>query len=241
MVPPPDETREQPESFGLLESLLLTADGIEAFLQELVGQSSALIEPAMSCGITTQYDGQPLTVASSDGKAAALDEAQYALDEGPCLHAMRTAEVVDLADVEQAARWPLFLKEARNQGLQSSLSLPLIVQEQSIGALNLYSFDTAHDFGSGTRTEAEQFAAQASTALFLALRQVRSDQTAQQLEQALTHRSVIDQALGIVMGQQGCSADEAFVLLRTHSQNNNKKLRIVAEELVARTVGRRTS
>jgi AmiR/NasT family two-component response regulator len=48
---------------------------------------------------------------------------------------------------------------------------------------------------------------------------------------------VIDQALGILMAQQRCSADEAFALLRTHSQNNNRKLRDVAADLITRVTG----
>jgi AmiR/NasT family two-component response regulator len=42
---------------------------------------------------------------------------------------------------------------------------------------------------------------------------------------------VIDQALGVVMGQNRCTADEAFDILRTISQNRNGKLRDVAAEI----------
>ncbi|WP_235737369.1 ANTAR domain-containing protein [Nocardioides alcanivorans] len=107
--------------------------------------------------------------------------------------------------------------------------------------MNFYSFDAPHDFTDSTRSLAELLAAQAATALFLAIRQIRSDETAAQLERALTFRSVIDQAIGIVMGQQRCGPEEAFALLRAHSQNNNKKLRTVAEDLVTRTGTRRTA
>jgi AmiR/NasT family two-component response regulator len=64
----------------------------------------------------------------------------------------------------------------------------------------------------------------------------QADQRAQ-LEQALTSRTEIDQALGILMGQQRCTADEAFALLRQHSQNNNRKLRDVAADLITRVTG----
>jgi ANTAR domain len=42
---------------------------------------------------------------------------------------------------------------------------------------------------------------------------------------ALSGRAVIDQALGIIMGQRRCSADEAFGVLREVSQTSNVKLR----------------
>ncbi|HZC52973.1 MAG TPA: ANTAR domain-containing protein, partial [Mycobacterium sp.] len=55
------------------------------------------------------------------------------------------------------------------------------------------------------------------------------------LRVALSSRSVIDQAMGIIIGMQRCTANEAFDLLRTVSQNRNIPLREVAAELVART------
>ena len=59
----------------------------------------------------------------------------------------------------------------------------------------------------------------------------------QHLQNALASRAVIDQALGIIMGQNRCTADEAFDLLRTISQNRNIKLRDIAAELITAVTG----
>jgi AmiR/NasT family two-component response regulator len=58
-----------------------------------------------------------------------------------------------------------------------------------------------------------------------------------QLEEALNSRSVIDQALGILIGRHHLTASEAFDLLRRQSQNNNRKLRDVATDLVTQASG----
>jgi AmiR/NasT family two-component response regulator len=50
---------------------------------------------------------------------------------------------------------------------------------------------------------------------------------------ALASRSVIDQAVGIVMAQRRCTAEDAFATLLTVSQRRNVKLRAVAAELVS--------
>ncbi len=55
---------------------------------------------------------------------------------------------------------------------------------------------------------------------------------ARRLQTALARRAVIDQAIGIVISNRRCSADEAFTYLRTASQNRNMKLRDIATELV---------
>jgi AmiR/NasT family two-component response regulator len=56
------------------------------------------------------------------------------------------------------------------------------------------------------------------------------------LHATLASRSVIDQAVGIVMAQQRCPAPEAFALLSRASQNRNIKLHDLAAEIVT-TVG----
>jgi AmiR/NasT family two-component response regulator len=54
---------------------------------------------------------------------------------------------------------------------------------------------------------------------------------------AMESRAVIEQAKGIIMGQRRCTADEAFALLSKLSQDCNRKLREVAEALVAKARG----
>jgi AmiR/NasT family two-component response regulator len=69
------------------------------------------------------------------------------------------------------------------------------------------------------------------------MRFAKQAEVSEQLEQALSSRTVIDQAIGVIMGQQRCDAETAFALLRTHSQNNNLKLRDVAGDLITRLTG----
>jgi AmiR/NasT family two-component response regulator len=58
------------------------------------------------------------------------------------------------------------------------------------------------------------------------------------LETAMESRSVIDQAIGILMAPGGRWPDEAFALLVGVSQRHNRKLREVATELVEATAAR---
>lgn len=224
-----------PAQYAALHSLLISQDSVSAFLQELADLAAAIAPGPFSCGITARYDGRPLTVSSSDAFARSLDETQYQAHEGPCLRAMDSGDVVAVDDVATEARWGHYTETARSLGLRSSLSVPLIVERRSVGAINLYSSAHAHAFDDTVRARAEIFAAQASTALLLATRQSTVTETNRQLEAALSSRSQIDQAMGIVMAQQRCSAERAFDLLRAHSQNTNRRLRDIARDLVQRT------
>jgi AmiR/NasT family two-component response regulator len=59
----------------------------------------------------------------------------------------------------------------------------------------------------------------------------------EQLQEALESRAVIEQAKGILIAERGCDPDEAFDVLRTRSQRENRKLRDVAGGIVLDAMG----
>ena len=52
------------------------------------------------------------------------------------------------------------------------------------------------------------------------------------LRRALVSQPVIDQAKGMLMARHGCTADEAFQLLRQASMRQNRKIRDIACAIV---------
>jgi hypothetical protein len=52
------------------------------------------------------------------------------------------------------------------------------------------------------------------------------------LQRAMASRAVIDQAKGAIMAVSGASSDEAFALLAARSQNANRKLHVIAADVL---------
>lgn len=191
----------------------------------------------LSCGITLRRDGRPVTVAESDHIAGALDEVQYGHHNGPCLTAMRTGETVSVHNLATDDRWgSSYRHDALAQGARSVLSTPLSIGPGESGALNLYSPESG-GFGPDQRRRAEDFAAEASRALRLAARLADHAELSSNLKAALASRAIIDQALGVIIAQNRCTADEAFDILRSASSHRNIKLRDLARDLVTRAGG----
>jgi AmiR/NasT family two-component response regulator len=67
-------------------------------------------------------------------------------------------------------------------------------------------------------------------------RQHRHGTLTRHLETALASRTVIDQAIGIIMGQNRCTA-AAFEILRRASHHRNIKLRAITYEILTRIGG----
>lgn len=75
---------------------------------------------------------------------------------------------------------------------------------------------------------------EASWALRMGVRLADETDLAEHRAHAMQNRTVIDVAIGVIMAQSRCSADEAFDVLRRASNNRNVKLHTVAAELVQR-------
>lgn len=220
-----------------LHALLLGTDSIDDFLRELAVLAARGLGQGVSCGLTLQPDGRPVTVASSDAVASQVDELQYGLDYGPCLSALRTGRQVRIDDLATDKRWGKYAMRAVGYGVRSSLSLPLIAQDKPVGALNLYSGLSGY-FGDAEARQAQWFADNASVAVGIAARLAQQVVMTQQLRSSLASRAVIDQAIGILMAEQRCTAEEAFAILRTASNNRNVKLRDVAADIVTGVTGK---
>ena len=61
------------------------------------------------------------------------------------------------------------------------------------------------------------------------------------LQSALATRDLIGQAKGVIMATMHCSADDAFKLLVSQSQHQNRKLVAIAGEIAARAAGTASS
>jgi GAF domain-containing protein len=219
-----------------LQDALLGTESVEQFLHEMALLAAGLVSGGLSCGMTMQPNGRPVTVACSDPVAARVDEVQYELDDGPCLHAMRDGHMVRIADTSDKARWPEFEARAGIHGIRSCLALPLNAAGRPVGALNLYA-PTASAFGAAEVRRAENFAEYASGALTLSLRMASHAALIEQLRSSLASRTVIDQALGIIMAREHCTQARAFAILRSASQNSNTKLRDIATAIVTSVTG----
>ncbi|MCA1695937.1 MAG: GAF and ANTAR domain-containing protein [Actinobacteria bacterium] len=233
---PEEDTALLSSALSELAGLLLSTASFTELVQEVGELTVRTVAPAVTCGITLAEQGRVFTVAAADELASQLDEQQYEIGDGPCLQALRSGEVVDATDLGAESRWGDYPTIAMGHGILAVYSVPLIVNGKPVGVLNVYA-RAPKAFGVVDRQLLQLLAGQAAIAVTAALRHYDEVTLSDHLRIALSSRSVIDQAIGIVMAQQRGTPKQAFAALRTISQRRNIKLRIVAAELVE-TVGR---
>ncbi|WP_369212396.1 GAF and ANTAR domain-containing protein [Streptomyces flavofungini] len=225
------------QALAQLQSLLLGSDRLEGFLQDLVVLAADLLPVRVHCSITLASPDHLRTAAASDDLVHRLDQEQYDADDGPCLAALRTGEIHAVGDLSGGSRFPGFAERALLHGIHSALALPLTPPGKcGTGVMNLYA-DTADGFPGPVRDQAAVFAGHAAGALGVAQKIARQARFSEHLQTALASRTEIDQALGIIMSQQRCTALEAFEILSRASQNQNKKVRDLAATLITKVSG----
>jgi GAF domain-containing protein len=189
--------------------------------------------PADMAGITMLVDGVASTGVFTDSEAAEIDEAQYQSEHGPCLDAFRDQSVYWIDSTAADVRWPEFVRTAAHHGIKSTLSLPITARDESLGALNLYS-RTEAAFREADIERMMTFAAHSAFVLINAQVYWDARNLNENLNQAMRSRATIDHAVGIVMATGGKNSQEAFQVLVRASQRENRKLREIATEVVAR-------
>lgn len=228
------ERRERADlarSLTALGKFVLSEQSLQESLQRVAELSVRAVHGCDGAGVTWVMEGRPTTVTAAGDFVRRIDEIQYSLNEGPCLQAYESQDLVLTEDLEDEQRWPRFTAAALQHGLRGLVAAPLTVRGSRLGALNVYAL-RARVFDESTVETAALFAEQASIVLANAEAFTRAQATAISLEQALTSRSVIDMAKGIVMAREACGPAEAFDVLRQMSQTQHRKLREIARELI---------
>ncbi|CEA09389.1 ANTAR domain protein [Arthrobacter saudimassiliensis] len=229
--------RHQPTPQELSEALIgivLKSPGLEGFLNELTSlAAAALSRPGeeFHCAVTLIRSSGPRVLASSTELAQQADELQYAHGDGPCLRAAVDEVTTEVTDFRTDQRWPEYFEAAVKQGIRAVLAVPMSLPGQTKSGLNIYGTEP-HVFSEPEADAVKEFARQATAAVQLAVRIADMETTSEDLLAAMSSRTTIDLAVGIIMGQSRCSQDEAFRILRAASSHRNRKLRDIAAELV---------
>lgn len=199
-------------------------------LAAIVRAAVSDVAGCVHASITLVDRGELSTPVASDDEVAEIDACQYQAGEGPCLDAATApdrdaAATVVVHDLARDPRWPAFARAATRRGVCSMVCYQLFAEEEVFGALNLYAPRVRGFTGDDVRL-GSLLAAHAATAMAASRREAN-------LRAALDTRDLIGAAKGILMERMKINGGQAFDLLVMASRNTRRKLKDVAEELVA--------
>ncbi|HEY0165607.1 MAG TPA: GAF and ANTAR domain-containing protein [Jatrophihabitans sp.] len=214
------------QQLSVLAKSLAKQPDLQSTLDAVVRAAVDTVPGAMEASISEiQRRRDVKTLAATGELARAVDHAQYDFAEGPCLDSLYDQHTIRLADIHAERRWPRFVARARELGVGSMLAVQLFVDGEDLGALNLFSRQV-DSFNDESEHVALLFASHAAVAM-------SGERVRGHLQAAVSTREVIGQAQGILMERFKVTGEMAFHMLMLASQDSNRKLRDIADELVS--------
>jgi GAF domain-containing protein len=231
------ETRERrlTAAFVTLADTLVAGYDVVDLLQTLVDSCAELLDASDVGLVLADTTGDLSVVASTSERDALVDLLQPPSGVGPSVDCFQSGDVVSIADIASAQKWPQFVSDATAQGFASLHAVPMRLRGTVIGALSLYRSST------GVLSEDDasvvQGLADVATIGVLHERVLRESGIAQaQLQRALDSRVIIEQAKGVIAQTRSIDMDDAFRALRDYARNRGLNLRDVAELVVKRSI-----
>jgi transcriptional regulator with GAF, ATPase, and Fis domain len=236
--------REEPESasnlapagvFAELARSLAEATGIRPTLQEIVDYAIVVVPCDWAAVAATEEIGpRPSRLAASTDQEVMATVADIAGAAGtsPGRAAFLDASTVYVPDLAIEGRFPAYAEAMiERTPIRSVLSFGLQLREERLGVLSLYGKSPSF-FAEDAVERASLLAEHGAIAIEAELQASR----AETLGAALQSNRTVGVALGILMERHDLTAEGAFQVLRRLSSHSNRKLALIAEELV--TTGR---
>ncbi len=218
-------------ALGELSRLRFGEMRVEDAMQEIVQTTHAIFGVSGAGLMLADGEHHLRNAAVSDERLRHLEDLQIYHGEGPCITAFEEQELVGAEDLTQEQRWPQFTAAAVNRGIHAVLASPLPYNQDAVGAVAVLS-DQRHPW-----TPEGELALLALTdlaALLIAsmMQGEQQHQLADQLQLALNTRAVIEQAKGVLVGQQGLTPHRAYMQLRDQARSERRKLAAVSADVV---------
>jgi len=131
-----------PESVEAMQErdAVMEDDDLLERLQEISVKVQELVPDCIGLSIAVVEDGLALTLVATDPEIAVLDALQY-LGDGPCREAVRegTPVALDEEDLLDEEKWRIFARAGAAVAVASTLTLPIVRDDQVLGSVNLYA------------------------------------------------------------------------------------------------------
>lgn len=220
---------------SLADTLVADFDVLD-FLGMLAERTVELLEVDAAGVILSDQRGGWHPAAGSSERAELVEVFAAQTEQGPCWDCVHTGVPVASADLAaDTERWPRFTTAAVNAGFQAACAVPMRLRDDVIGALTL--LNTEPVAVSESNITLGQALADVATIGILQQRAIRHDEVvSEQLQAALHHRTVIEQAKGVLAETGGLDMHQAYLVLRGYARAHHRRLSDVAHDVASRVL-----
>jgi GAF domain-containing protein len=234
--PVPDVRDQLAETLADITARLLEQVDEEALLRLILRACTEMLDVPAAGVLLADPRGGIAVAAVSDERTRFLEVLQAQTEQGPCVESIRTNRMVGSADLTaETDRWPGLATAALRADFRAVFSVPMRLDGQSIGGLNLLYTRTGRP-PAWQLTIAQVLADLGTLGLVQEHGMRRGDRLAERALTAFNDRVHLSQAVGLVAGTLGLSVDEARAAVHRHAQRRSTSARDVAHALTSGTL-----
>ena len=225
-----DDMRQKARRLEILSQVSETVASnrlIEDVLQLIVTMTAQLMNSKIcSIMLVDQASGELRIAATQSLSDAYRRKPPLKVGQSMSGRAVQDQHPVYVADVK--AEDGYFYRDlAKQEGLHSLLSIPMLMKENPIGVINVYT-SSYHAFSEEEVTTLQAIANQSA----VAIEHTRLMEKSFEMQEALEVRKLVERAKGFLMASRGLSEPEAFRLMQRQSMNLRKSMREIADAII---------
>ena len=217
------------KSIGTLDSLN-PERGLAPTLQQVTDSARQLFSADAAGLMLVDADGQLRWASASDQTAQTLEDEQERLAQGPCAVAFSQRLPAAIRNIKLEPDWQEFTQVLVSEGICAALSVPVELDGGVIGTLGIYT-GQPRDWDPSEVAALQAYAGLVASLLSAAVTAQVKGRLADQLQAALEHRWLIEQAKGVIMGREQLDAQTAFERLRGAARSSTRRLADVAKDV----------
>jgi GAF domain-containing protein len=225
----PIDPTDLAKSIGALGSLDLQR-GLAPTLQQIADAAKQLFSADAAGLMLVDSEGALRWASASDQTAQAVEDGQERLAQGPCAVAFSQRLPATIANIRTEPDWGEFAQVLLAEGVGAALSVPVELDGGVVGTLDIYAAEP-REWDPSEVAALQAYAGLVASLLSTAVTAQVKGRLADQLQAALEHRWLIEQAKGVLMGRERLDAQTAFERLRSAARASTRRLADVARDV----------
>jgi len=197
----------------------------------VLGSAKALFEVDRAGLMLVDHAGALRWASASDQVAEPVEAGQERLAQGPCMLAFAQRAPAAVGDISAEPGWRELAQVCIDEGIHAALSVPVQVGGGPVGTLDIY-LAAPREWDDSEAAALQAYAGVVATLLVAAVTAQVKGRLADQLQGALEHRLLIEQAEAVLIDREGMNAQAAFQWLWTAARSSEREAVDVAREVV---------
>jgi GAF domain-containing protein len=205
-------------SLGALDTLDV-GQGLALTLQQVLRSAKTLLAADRAGLMLVDHAGALRRASTSEGVVEAVEGDLERLAQGPCRTAFAQRAPAAVPDLSAEPGWRARTRVGIDAGIHAALSVPVVVGGGPLGTLDV-SLTAPRAWDDSEAAALQAYAGLVASLLAAAVAARVKGGLADQLQGALEHRLVIEQAVEVLVDREGLDAQAAFEWLGTAARSS---------------------